>query len=152
MRCRIAPLQQRSRIVCLYTRVNNCSRIERGVGTNLSNAELEVLIRAMTGEVYTPELLVLLDKTKALCEDQGLRTVVLATLLMLDDGGLAVRLLGGDPNCGVQIPDAPSQVPAGPVTVRRHPPAMGRRQRRAAHRAAGIATAIGRGGCDTLGV
>jgi len=105
LRCRIAPLQQRSRIACLYTRVNNCSRIERGVGTNLSNAEPEVLIRAMTGEVYTPESLVLLDKTKDLCEDQGLRIVVVATLLTLDDGGLAVRQLGGDPNCGVQIPD-----------------------------------------------
>jgi hypothetical protein len=50
--------------------------------------ELEALIRAMTGEAYTPESLVLLRGIKALCENQALRTAVLASTLTLDEGGL----------------------------------------------------------------
>jgi hypothetical protein len=41
---RIAPLQQRSRMVCMFIGVNDCSRIEHGAGTDLSDVELEVLI------------------------------------------------------------------------------------------------------------
>jgi hypothetical protein len=41
----------------------------RGASSDLSGAELEVLIRAMTGEAYAPELLVLPRGIKALCED-----------------------------------------------------------------------------------
>jgi hypothetical protein len=59
LRHRITPLQQRSRMACMFTGVNDCSRIERRAGMDLSDAELEVLIRGMTGEAYAPELLVL---------------------------------------------------------------------------------------------
>jgi hypothetical protein len=90
-RRRIAPLQQRSRLACMFTGVNDCSRIERGAGTDLTDVELEVLIRGMTSEAYAPELLVLPRGMKALCEDQGMRTAILASLPTLDDGGLAVR-------------------------------------------------------------
>jgi hypothetical protein len=69
LRRRIATLQQRSRMACMFTGVNDCSRIVRGAGMDLSDGELEVLIRGMTGEAYTPELLVLLKGIKALCED-----------------------------------------------------------------------------------
>jgi hypothetical protein len=55
----------------MFTGVNDCSRIKRGAGTDLTDVELEVLIRGMTGEVYAPELLVLPRGIKALCEDQG---------------------------------------------------------------------------------
>lgn len=88
----------------MYTGVNDCSLIERGPDTDLSNAELEVLIRGMTGESYVPELLVPPEKAKPLCVDQGIRTAILATLPTLDDGALAVRQLGGDPNLGIWIP------------------------------------------------
>jgi hypothetical protein len=40
---------------------------------------------------------------KALCEDQALRTAVLASMPTLDEGGLAVRQVGGDPNRGIRI-------------------------------------------------
>jgi hypothetical protein len=43
----------------------------------------------MIGEAYTPELLVLPRGIKALCEDQGMRMAILASLHTLDDGGLA---------------------------------------------------------------
>jgi hypothetical protein len=54
LRRRIAPLQQRSRMACMFTGVNDCNRIMRGTGSDLCGAELEVLIRVMTGEVHTP--------------------------------------------------------------------------------------------------
>jgi hypothetical protein len=103
-RC-IAPLQQQSRMACMFTGVNDYSSIVRGAGSDLSGAELEVLIRAMTDEAYAPELLVLPRGIKALCEDQALRTVVLASLPTLNEGGLAVQQERGDPNRGSQIPD-----------------------------------------------
>jgi hypothetical protein len=66
LRCRIAPLQQQSRMACMFIRVNDCSRIMRGAGSDLSCTELEVLIRAMTGKVYALESLVLSRGIKAL--------------------------------------------------------------------------------------
>jgi hypothetical protein len=75
----------------MFTGVNNCSRIVRGAGSDLSGVELEVLIRAMTGEAYAPELLVLPRGIKALCEDQAMSTAVLALLPTLNEGGLVVR-------------------------------------------------------------
>jgi hypothetical protein len=60
----------------------------------------------MTGEAFIPESLVLPSGVKALCEDQALRSSVLSLMPTLDEGGLAVRQLGGDPNRGLQIPGA----------------------------------------------
>jgi hypothetical protein len=60
----------------------------------------------MTGEVFIPESLVLPSGVKALCEDQALRSSVLASMPTVDEGGLAVWQLGGDPNRGLQIPGA----------------------------------------------
>jgi hypothetical protein len=118
LRRRIAPLQQRSRMACMFTGGNDCSRIVRGAGSDLSGAELEVLIRAMTGETYGPELLVLLRGIKALCEDQAMRMAVLALLPTLDEGGLVVRQVRGDPNRGIRIPGTSlSQQHADPSPV-----------------------------------
>jgi hypothetical protein len=58
----------------------------------------------MIGEAFSLESLVLPSGIKALCEDQALRSSVLASMPTLDEGGLAVRQLGGDPNRGLQIP------------------------------------------------
>jgi hypothetical protein len=95
----------------MFIGVNDCSRIERGASTNPSDVELEVLIRGMTGEAYAPELLVLPRGIKALCEDQGMRTAILASLPTLDGGSLAVRQVRGDPNRGIQIPGASPDSP-----------------------------------------
>jgi hypothetical protein len=88
----------------MLTRPNDCCRIMREPGTDLTSAELEASIRVMTGEVYTPESLVLPRGIKALCEDQAMRSAVLASMPTLDEGGLVVRQVGGDPNHGIQIP------------------------------------------------
>jgi hypothetical protein len=118
---RIAPLQQRSRMAYMYTGPNDCCRIARGPGTDFTRAELEVAIQEMTGDAFSPESLVLPSGVKALCEDQALRASVLASMPTLDEGGLAVRRLGGDPNRGLHIPGATpdrqqrtSQGPGGP--------------------------------------
>jgi hypothetical protein len=60
----------------------------------------------MTGEAFSLESLVLPSGIKALCEDQALRSAVLASMPTLDEGGLAVRQVGGDPNRGIHIPGA----------------------------------------------
>jgi hypothetical protein len=91
LRHRITPLQLRSRMACMYTGSNDCCRIVRGPGTDLTRAELEASVRAMTGETYTPESLVLPRGIKALCEDQAMRSAVLASMPTLDEGGLVVR-------------------------------------------------------------
>jgi hypothetical protein len=88
-------------MACMYTGPNDCCRIVRGPGTDLTLAELEATIRAVTGEAYSLELLVLPRGIKALCEDQASRSVVLASMPTLDEGGLAVRQVGGDPNRGI---------------------------------------------------
>jgi hypothetical protein len=104
LRRRIAPLQQRSKMACMFMGSNDCCRIVRGLGTNLTSAELEASIRMVTSEVYSPKSLVLPRGIKALCEDQAMRSAVLASMPTLDEGGLAVRHMGGDPNRGIQIP------------------------------------------------
>jgi hypothetical protein len=101
---RIAPLQQRTRMTYMYTGSNDCCRIAHGPGTDFTRAELEVAIRGMTGDAFSPESLVLPSGVKALCEDQALRSSVLASMPTIDEGGLVVRQLGGDPNHGIHIP------------------------------------------------
>jgi hypothetical protein len=103
---RIAPLQQRSRMAYVYMGLNDCYRIARGPGGDFTRTELEAALRAMTGEAFSPESLVLPSGVKALCEDQALRSTILASMPTLDEGGLAIRQLGGDPNRGLQIPSA----------------------------------------------
>jgi hypothetical protein len=93
-------------MACMYTGQNDCCRIVRGPGTDLTRAELEASIRTMTGEAFTLESLVLPRGIKALCEDKAMRSAVLASMPTLDEGGLAVRQVGGDPNHGIHIPGA----------------------------------------------
>jgi hypothetical protein len=106
LRHRIAPLQQQTRMACMYTGPNDYCRIVRGPGTDFTRAELEVAIQGMTGKAFSLETLVLSSGIKALCEDQALRSAVLASMPTLDEGGLAVRQLGGGPNRGIHIPGA----------------------------------------------
>jgi hypothetical protein len=118
---RIAPRQQRSRMAYMYTGPNDCCRIARGPGTDFSRAELEFAVRGMTGDAYSPESLVFPSGVKDLCEHQALRASVLSLMPTLDEGGLAVRQLGGDPKRGLHISGASpdrqqrtSQGPGGP--------------------------------------
>ena len=77
-------------------------------------------MRVVTGEIFIPEHLILPQGVVLLLEDSRLRTAVLATLPSLDDGGLAARQTGGDPDRGIRIPGAsgeqavPSAAGSGP--------------------------------------
>jgi hypothetical protein len=53
--------------------------------------ELELLVKGITGESFVPKSLILPKDIPALCDDPGLRSVVLATLPTLDESGVAVR-------------------------------------------------------------
>jgi hypothetical protein len=70
----------------MYTGPNDYCRIARGPGTDFTRAELEVAIRGMTGEAFSLETLVLPSGIKALCEDQTLRSAVLASMPTLEGG------------------------------------------------------------------
>ena len=104
-----------------FTGHNDCSRTHHGEGSDLTQEALEVLVRAVTGKIFIPEHLILPQGVVPLCQDSRLRTAVLATLPTLDDGGLAARQTGGDPNRGIRIPGAsgeqavPSAAGSGPT-------------------------------------
>jgi hypothetical protein len=109
---RIAPLQRKARLCCLFTSLNDIGRIQRGPGTDLSWDELAVLVGGITGETFVPESLILPQGIPALCDDPGLRTAILAMLPTLDESGIAVRQTGGrDPHRGIRISDAPAGGP-----------------------------------------
>ncbi|KAJ1268715.1 hypothetical protein BS78_07G156400 [Paspalum vaginatum] len=102
---RIAVLM-RPRLAWSYTGSNDCSRVVRGEDHDLTPLLLEEWVRCVTDESFSPEQLRLPSAIVPLCRDQALRTAVLREMPTLDDGGLAARQLGGDPNRGVHIDDA----------------------------------------------
>jgi hypothetical protein len=70
-------------------------------------------VGGITGETFVLESLILPQDIPALCDDPGLRTAIMATLLTLDYSGVAVRQTDGwDPHRGIWIFDAP--VAGGP--------------------------------------
>jgi hypothetical protein len=71
--------------------VNDIDRIQRGPSTDLSWDELAVLMGGITGETFIPESLILPQKIPALCDDPGLRSVILATLPTFDESDVVVR-------------------------------------------------------------
>ena len=72
---RIAPLKQRSRPAWNFTVLNDCSRTHRGEGSDLTQEALEVLVRAVTGDAFIPENLILppgcCPPLRGLCKDGG---------------------------------------------------------------------------------
>jgi hypothetical protein len=86
-------------------------------------------VKGITGESYVPESLILPKGIPALCDDAGLRTVILATLPTLDERGIGVRQTGGrDPHRGIRISDAPvggaqtaGMTPSAPAGASRAP-------------------------------
>src|SRR6185312_863404 len=103
---RIAPLKKRPHPAWSFTGPQDYSRTHRGEDSDLTQEALEVLVRAVMGEIFVPEHLILPQGVVPFCEDSRLRTAVLATLPTLDDGGLAARQTGGDPDRGIRIPSA----------------------------------------------
>ena len=101
LKCRIAPLKQRPRPAWSFTGLQDCSRTHHGEGSYLTQEGLKVVVRAVTGEIFVPEHLILPQGVVPLCEDSSLRAAVLATLPTLDDGGLAARQTGGDLDRGI---------------------------------------------------
>jgi hypothetical protein len=113
---RIAPLKKKPRLSCWFTGPNDCCRVQRGPDTDLCWNELEILVGGITGEAFVLESLILPQHVTTLCDNQGLRTGMLATLPTLDDKGVAVRQTGDrDPHRGIHIPGIPAGVPSPSV-------------------------------------
>ena len=108
-----------------FTGLQDCSRTHRGEGSDLTQEGLEVMVRAVMGEIFVPEHLILPQGVVPLCEDSSLRAMVLVTLPTLDDGGLAPRQTGGDPDRGIRIPGA-SEEQAVPSAAGSGPSAKGK--------------------------
>ena len=56
---RIAPLKKRPRPAWSFTGPQDCSRTHRVEGSDLTQEGLEVVVRAVTGEIFVPEHLIL---------------------------------------------------------------------------------------------
>jgi hypothetical protein len=56
---RIAPLHRRAHLCCWFTGSKDIGWIQRGLGTDLSWEELELLVKGITGESFVPESLIL---------------------------------------------------------------------------------------------
>src|SRR6185295_18382232 len=67
---RIAPLKQRPRPAWSFTGPQDCSMTHRVEDSDLSHEGLEVMVRAVTGETFVPEHLILPQGVVPLCEDQ----------------------------------------------------------------------------------
>jgi hypothetical protein len=91
LRRRVMPLQGRPRLCCWFTGSSDIGRILRGPGTDLTWEELEIFVRGITGEAFILESLMPPQGISPLCDDPGLRSVVLARLPTLDESGVAVR-------------------------------------------------------------
>jgi hypothetical protein len=73
-------------------------------------------VKGITGESFVAESLIPPEGISPLCDDQGLRSVILDWLPTLDESGIAVRQTGGrDPHRGIQIPGVPAEVPGPPM-------------------------------------
>jgi hypothetical protein len=83
----IAPLQERTRPTCLYTGVNDVTRLERGDGSALSEEVLSLMM----------------GSCQPLYVDQAVRSMLLVTMPSMDDIGIA-PIQRGDQSRGVQIP------------------------------------------------
>jgi hypothetical protein len=78
LQLRIAPLQVRACLSCWFTGSNDLGRIQRGLGTDLSWEELELLVKGITGEPFVAESLIPPEGVPPLCDDQGLRAAILS--------------------------------------------------------------------------
>jgi hypothetical protein len=66
-------------------------------------------VKGITGEAFIPESLIPPQGIPPLCDDLGLRSVMLAWLPTLDESGVAIHQTGGrDPHRGIHIPGVPA--------------------------------------------
>jgi hypothetical protein len=92
---RVMPLQGRPRLCCWFTGPSDIGRIQHGPGTDLTWEQLEIFVRGITGEAFIPESLMPPQGISPLCDNPGLRSVVLARLPTLDESGVVVRQTSG---------------------------------------------------------
>jgi hypothetical protein len=76
-------------LCCWYTGPNDIGRIQCGPETDLSWELLEILVKGITGEAFIPKSLIPPQGIPPLCDDPGLRSVVLSWLPTLDESGVA---------------------------------------------------------------
>jgi hypothetical protein len=120
---RVMPLQGRPRLCCWYTGPNDIGRIQHEPETDLSWELLEISVKGITCEAFIPKSLIPPQGIPPLCDDPGLRSVVLSWLPTLDESGVAVHQTGGGaPTGGSVFPVHRPGAPSPPMRASELPP------------------------------
>jgi hypothetical protein len=102
---RIAPLQERTRLAWLYTRVNDVMRLERGDGSALSEEAPTLMTGKLSPDPSSHNFVTPPVSCQPLCIDKATRSLLLVVMPSMDDVGIA-PIQRGDQYRGIQIPGA----------------------------------------------
>jgi hypothetical protein len=69
--------------------MNDIMRLDHGPGLSLDDDLLAASLKALTADQFSVELMVLPATCEPICVNQAMRTVLLATMPMLDDVDIA---------------------------------------------------------------
>jgi hypothetical protein len=97
------PLQERSRPVWMYTRVNNTMRLERGDRSDLEGGALVMALSKLSTDPSFADFITHPGHCLPICTNQAMRSFLLKALPTLDDIDIT-RLQRGNESHGVQIP------------------------------------------------
>jgi hypothetical protein len=101
----IAPLQDRSRPVWLYTSLNDTTRLEHGDRSDLEPDVLEVMLSKLSMDLTSHDFVTPLELCAPICLNQAMRSLLPSEMSSLDDIDLVTRQVG-DTSPGVRIPGA----------------------------------------------
>jgi hypothetical protein len=99
---RITPLQERTRLAWLYTRVNDITRLECGDGSVLGEEALALAMGKLSPDPSSHDFITPPASYQPLCMDQAVRTLLLVVMPSMDDVGIA-PVQRGDQSCGIRI-------------------------------------------------
>jgi hypothetical protein len=86
---RITPLQEHTRATCLYTGVNDFTRLERGDGSALSEEVLALVMGKLIPNPSSQDFVTPPASCQSLCVDQATRSMLLVAMPSMDDVGIA---------------------------------------------------------------
>jgi hypothetical protein len=106
---RIAPLQERTRLAWLYTRVNDVTWLECGDGPTVGEEALALMMGKLSPDLSSHDFVTPPASCQPLYMDQAARTLLLVVMPSMNEVNI-VAIQRGDQSCGVQIPGQASQV------------------------------------------
>jgi hypothetical protein len=86
---RITPLQERTRLAWLYTRVNDVTQLERSNGTTLGEEAPAFVMGKRSPNPSSHDFVTPPASCQPLCMDQAARTLLVVVMPSMDDVGIA---------------------------------------------------------------